>query len=228
MYLTTTQRNLIERVINAIETGRPEGQYGALSIAADGPNNIRQLSYGRAQATEYGPLRQLVQMYVSAGGQYSAELAAYADRVGSEALTWDANFKNLLKDAGRNDPVMQQVQDQFFEKIAFTPAMAWADDNGFTRPLSALVIYDSWIQSGRVLWLLRQRFSENPPALGGHEQTWISEYVRVRHEWLKSSARLAVRRSIYRTEAFKAQIAVANWDLGHVPVRVNGIDVLPL
>lgn len=227
MYLTAIQRNLIERLINTIETGRPDGDYGAISIYADGPNDIRQITYGRAQTTEYGNLRKLVQMYVAAGGVYSAALAPYADRIGSEPLTSNAQFKKLLKDAGQSDPVMRRIQDQFFEQVYFLRAMRWADENGFTKALSALIIYDSYIHSGQILWLLRQRFSENPPAMGGNEETWISEYVRVRHDWLASHHRPAVRKSIYRTSAFKEQIAAANWDLKKVPIEMNGTDVYP-
>ncbi len=227
MYLTAIQRNLIERLINTIESGRPDGDYGAISIYADGPNDIRQITYGRAQTTEYGNLRKLVHMYVAAGGACSAAMVPYADKVGSEPLTESAQFKKLLRDAGRSDPVMRTIQDQFFEQVYFLPAMRWADDNGFTKALSALVIYDSFIHSGQVLWFLRQRFAENPPALGGKEETWVSEYVRVRHEWLSSHHRPAVRKSIYRTQAFKEQIATGNWDLKVVPVHMNGIDVYP-
>jgi chitosanase len=227
MYLTAIQRNLIERLINTIETGRPSGDYAAISIYADGPHDIKQITYGRAQTTEYGNLRKLVQMYVAAGGSVSAALAPYADKVGSEALTDNTQFKNLLREAGRNDPVMHRVQDQFFELAYFVPAMRWADDNGFTKALSALVIYDSYIHSGQILWLLRQRFAESPPAQGGNEETWISEYVKARHDWLSTHHRPAVRKSVYRTLAFKEQIAQGNWDLKRTPVRMNGTDVYP-
>ncbi|MCH8178352.1 MAG: chitosanase [Proteobacteria bacterium] len=227
MFLTAIQRNLIERIINTVESGTPDGNHGAISIYADGPHDIRQITYGRAQTTEYGNLRKLVKMYVAAGGTRSEALAPYADQVGSVALTEDATFKNLLRDAGRNDPVMHRIQDQFFEQVYFHPAMRWADDNGFTLPLSALVIYDSYIHSGSILWLLRQRFAESPPAAGGEERTWVSEYVRVRHDWLAHHPRPAVRASTYRTQALQAQIAAGNWDLSQVPVRVNGSDVFP-
>lgn len=227
MYLTTIQRNLIERLINTIETGRPDGDYGAISIYADGPNDIRQITYGRAQTTEYSNLRKLVQMYVAAGGIYSEALALYADKVGSESLTDNAQFKKFLKEAGWNDPVMRRIQDQFFEQVYFLPAMRWADDNGFTKALSALVIYDSYIHSGQILWFLRQRFAENPPTMGGNEETWISEYVRVRHDWLANHHRPAVCKSIYRTKAFKEKIVAANWDLKKVPINMNGTDVYP-
>jgi len=227
MYLTASQRSLIERLINTIETGTPEGDYGAISIYADGPHDIRQITYGRAQTTEYGNLRKLVQMYVAAGGAYSGELSVYAPAVGSQALTEDTAFKSLLRRAGRQDPVMKTIQDQFFEETYFLPAMRWADDNGFTRALSALVVYDSYIHSGRILWFLRQRFAESPPAMGGDEQTWIHDYVEVRHGWLASHHRAAVRKSIYRTRGFKEQIADGNWDLSMLPVVMNGVNVYP-
>ena len=227
MYLTTTQRSLIERVINKIETGKPDGDYGAISIYADGPNDIRQITYGRAQTTEYGNLRTLISMYVAAGGAQSADLAPYADKVGSVPLTDNDTFKNLLRNAGRNDSVMRTIQDQFFEKIYFSPAMQWADNNGFTMALSALVIYDSQIHSGGILWLIRQRFDESPPAMGGDEKIWIDQYVRARHKWLSEHHRPAVRKSIYRTKAFMEQIAKGNWDLGIVPIAMNGTDVFP-
>lgn len=227
MNLTITQRSLLERVINAAETGSPEGDYAAISIYADGPNDIRQITYGRAQTTEYGNLRKLVEMYVQENGIYSNALRPYADKVGSIALTGDELFKSLLKSAGKKDPIMGKVQDKFFEEVYFKPAMKWADNNGFTTALSALVIYDSQIHSGGILWLLRQRFTENPPSLGGNEKKWISEYVRVRHNWLKNHHRKAVQKSAYRTRAYQEQILNDNWNLTITPINMNGINVNP-
>lgn len=225
MNLTKPQRNLIERVINVVETGRPEGDYSAISIYADGPNDIRQITYGRAQTTEFGNLRQLVSMYVDAGGVFSEALRPYSEKVGSQPLTENADFKSLLKQAGKSDPVMKKIQDKFFEKVYFAPAMKWADANGFRSALSALVIYDSQIHSGGILWLLRQKFNESPPALGGSEKIWISEYLRVRNNWLANHSRPAVRASVYRTKAYIAQVAKGNWDLDILPLKMNGTDV---
>lgn len=53
-------------------------------------------------------------MYADAGGTYSSALAPYADRVGNVPLTDDAGFRALLRQAGRQDPVMQRTQDKFF------------------------------------------------------------------------------------------------------------------
>ena len=227
MLLNADQRSLIERLINTVETGRPEGNYGAISIYADGPHNMRQITYGRAQTTEYGNLRKLVQMYVAAGGSYGPALAPYAEQLGSVPLTEDMTLRQLLRDAGRNDPLMRQIQDRFFAEVYFNPAMQWADENGFVKALSALVIYDSYIHSGQILWLLRQKFSENTPAAGGSEPAWIKAYVTARHAWLSNHSRPALQKSNYRTAAYLAQIAAGNWDLAQTPVRMNGTDVYP-
>lgn len=227
MKLTKEQKSVIERVINAFETGKADGDYGCISIYSDGPHGIRQITYGRSQTTEYGSLRKLVEMYVRANGIYSSQLSNYADMVGSIPLTDNKDFRALLRNAGRNDPIMRRIQDKFFEEMYFIPAMKWADDNGFKLALSGLVIYDSFIHSGGIIWLIRQRFPENPPILGGDEKAWTSAYVRERHAWLKSHPRSAVRASSYRTADLKREIEKENWDLSKLPIKANGIDVYP-
>ena len=227
MELSEAQRSIIERVINAFETGKADGDYSCISIYKDGPHDIHQITYGRSQTTEYGNLRELVQMYVEANGLYSSQLTEFTDLVGSVALTDNKKFKELLRNAGRKDPVMQKVQDSFFKKRYFIPAMKWADEHQFVFPLSGLVIYDSFIHSGSILWLIRQRFTENPPDLGGDEKAWTTAYVGERHNWLKSHHRPAVRKSVYRTEALKREISMGNWDLSQLPIDANGVMVSP-
>lgn len=227
MQLTREQKSTIERVINAFETGSADGNYGAISIYADGPHDIRQITYGRSQTTEYGNLRVLVQKYVDVGGTHSEALRPYVDRVGGTPLTEDAQFKTLLRQAGRQDPVMRSVQDAFFDDAYFNPAMKWADAHGFTMPLSALVIYDSFIHSGSILWVIRQRFAENPPGLGGDEGAWTRAYLRERENWLSASARPAVRKSVYRTKDMTREANRDNWDLSQLPVMANGAAVNP-
>lgn len=68
MQLNETQKRVIQRVVNVFETGSPEGDYANISIYKDGPHDIRQITYGRSQTTEYGNLRQLVEQYVAAAG----------------------------------------------------------------------------------------------------------------------------------------------------------------
>lgn len=223
--LTPDQRLVCERVINVFETGSIRGDYGNISIFADGPNRIRQVTYGRAQTTEYGHLRELVQMYVSAGGTYARDLSAFVDRIGRTALVNDEHFKDLLRRAGREDQVMRDTQDVFFDKVYFQPAKQWADTNGFTRALSMLVIYDSFIHSGRILEFLRSRFPEPVPARGGNEQAWIKQYVDVRNHWLMTADNPALHTTVYRTRDLAREIARGNWDLAMLPISAHGVPV---
>lgn len=222
MQLSAAQHRLIERVINTAETGKPDGDYAALSVYADGPHGIRQITFGRSQTTEYGNLRELVQRYVAAQGMFSAQLAEFADAVGSLPLTDNSDFKTLLRNAARQDPLMRDIQDQFFNDVYFDPAMRWADNHGFTLPLSAMIIYDSFIHSGGILWLLRQKFPEDPPSQGGDEKAWIRAYTQARHQWLKNHAKQIVGASAYRTEAYLHEIERDNWDLAQLPINMNG------
>ena len=225
LVLTPSQRAICERVINVFETGSVQGRYGAIAIFADGPHGIRQVTYGRSQTTEYGNLRELVSRYVAAGGTFSEQLRPFVPRIGRTALVDNATFKDLLRRAGNEDPIMARVQDAFFDDRYFNPAMRWGGTNGFTRGLSALVIYDSFIHSGGILDFLRARFRESPPARGGNEQTWISQYTETRHNWLLTHSNPAVRASSYRTADLLREIGRGNWDLAMVPIMANGTPV---
>jgi chitosanase len=225
MNLTPDQKRICEQVINVFETGRPQGVYSAITVLRDGPHKMRQVTYGRSQTTEYGNLHELLEMYVDAAGSYGDQLRPFIERIGVTPLADDQQFKQLLRDAGKNDPVMRQVQDEFFDKRYFQPAMAWADNNGFTLPLSALVIYDSFIHSGSILGFLRKRFPEMPPSRGGNEKNWISEYVDTRQNWLATADNKVLNGTVYRTKCFRNEIARENWDLGQVPITANGVDV---
>lgn len=226
MNLTKNQRRICEQVINAFETGSLQGDYSNISIYADGPHGIRQITYGRAQTTEYGNLRELIQMYIAASGTYSSQMIPFLDRIGSDPkLVNDLQFRNLLRQAGKSDPVMRDTQDKFFDKRYFKPAMAWADANGFTEALSALVIYDSFIHSGSILWTIRNMFPTSPPAKGGGEREWISEYVHARNRWLSKHPKKILHATTYRTKCFIREINKGNWDLSLPPINANGVMV---
>jgi len=223
--LTSSQRLLCERIISVFETGSIRGDYSNISIYHDGPNRIRQITYGRAQTTEYSHLRELVQMYVDASGKYSEDLRPYVPRIGRTALVDNDTFKSLLRRAGREDPVMVQTQDVFFDRAYFQPALKWANEHGFTHALSMLVIYDSFIHSGGILDFLRARFREQPPVNGGDEKVWISEYVQARNDWLATNSNEVLRPTVYRTQCLAHEIARGNWDLSQLPITAHGVRV---
>jgi chitosanase len=225
MNLTPQQKQVCEQVVNVFETGSVEGDYSAIAIFHDGPHGVRQVTYGRSQTTEYGNLQELIQMYVDGQGTFSDDLRPYVAKIGHTPLVDDDHFKNLLKEAGKHDPVMRQVQDDFFDKRYFDPAITWAQVNGFTLPLSALVIYDSFVHSGSIPSYLRRRFDEVPPANGGNEQLWVKQYVQVRHDWLANHPNKILRTTVYRMECFEREIARNNWDLAQLPINAHGRNV---
>jgi chitosanase len=225
MNLSSRQKSLITKVINVFETGKPAGNYGLIAIFNDGPGDIRQITYGRSQTTEYGNLARLIKDYVVANGTFSNKLKPFVDKIGITPLTDDETFKGLLKKAGNEDPVMRTVQDKFFDQVYYKPAMKWATDKGFILPLSALVIYDSFIHSGSILSVIRNSFPEKVPSDGGNEIEWTTAYVKARHDWLANHPREAVRKTVYRTKCFIEEVARGNWPLTTLPINANGTKV---
>jgi hypothetical protein len=155
--LSPTQRRIVERVVNAFETGRAEGDYAAVSLYDDGPHDIPQIPCGRSETTEFGNLRELV--------------------------------------------------------------------HGLALPLSGLVVYDPFIHSGWVLWVIRESFRETLPADGGGERTWLAAYVRAGDHFLATHRRSVVRRTVYRTRCLLREIERGNWNLELLPIDANGVSI---
>jgi chitosanase len=114
------------------------------------------------------------------------------------------------------------VQEAFFDRTYFLPAMRWAEQNGFKLALSMLVIFDSFIHSGSIRPDIRKRFPEVPPAKGGDEKAWIGAYTRERQEWL---VEIGLKATTYRTRCYLEQIASGNWNLSKLPIKMNGSNV---
>lgn len=231
MAITAQQKQKILRVVNVFETGSINGNYGAVTLLKDGPPGadgtpIKQITYGRSQTTEFGNLKMLLQNYVDAGGGFADTFKPYISKIGKRpSLCTDAVLLQTLKTAGKTDPVMKKVQDDFFEQLYYQPAYNWFAGMKFTTALSMLVIYDSFIHSGTVPSWLRERFTEAVPKNGGDEQTWIKQYVNARHNWLANHSRAILQKTVYRTQCFKTSMGKENWDLS-LPVNANGITVV--
>lgn len=225
MNLTLNQRRLIDWIISVFESGSPDGDYSKITIVRDGPGKIRQITYGRWQTTEYGNLKILIRDYANAGGIYSSKFVSYVQKIKVVPLTDDAEFKQLLIKAGKEDPVMRITQDRFFDRVYFQPAKRWAEINGFTLPLSMLVIYDSFIHSGKIRDDIRNKFPERVPVNGGLEKDWISAYVNARHNWLAHHPNPEVHPTVYRTTCFRREIDRNNWQLSLLPINANGTNV---
>lgn len=220
------KKGLIERIINVFETGVPEGRYDKLVIYDDGINDSHQITFGRSQTTEQGNLIHLIEMYVESEGEFAGDFVPYLEKIGTIPLVDDSFFKELLVRSAREDEIMRECQDRFFDQRYWSPAQDWFQYNAFELPLSMLVVYDSYIHSGRVLMFLRKRFKEYPPARGGDEKKWTTSYVETRHQWLKYHRKAILRKTVYRTQTFLNEIERDNWDLNALPINANGTDVV--
>jgi len=222
---TMIKKQKIQQIVNCFETGKLNGDYGQISIFNDGKNGAKQLTYGRSQCTSEGALLILLKRYsANENGQFSKDIS-YCLSWSKTDSRWatDKKLHNLLQKAG-DDPVMREVQDQFFDDIYFNPAMKWAETNGFSSNLARLVIYDSFIHSGGILDFLRKRFAAATPKNGGSEEEWITQYVNVRHAWLVNHSNKILRNTVCRTNDMKRAISAKDWNLD-LTFSANGIKV---
>jgi chitosanase len=228
--ITNAQEETILRILAAMETGRPDGDYGLISLIHDGQGDRLQVTLGIQFDEASGDLKKVLRLYQSRSGEATPKLLPFIPKINTYAtrsatiLSLDDSFHSLLRSLG-SDSVMQQAQDDIFEQETWLPAKAWADQNGFSLPLSLLVIADSFLQSGGMLSFLRNRFVERTPARGGLEKSWIRAYVTVRHAWLKGSANAALRNSSYRTLLYLRLLELQDWALAEPEYVVNGVDV---
>lgn len=218
------KKTKIQSIINVFETGKPGGDYGNVSIFFDGPNRAKQITFGKSQTTASGNLQQLLEEYIANKGKYADQLKPYVKSIKTNlALSNDAKLIKVLKESG-SDPIMQSTQDEFFDKVYWSKAEAWAEKSGFTNPLSMLVIYDSFIHSGSMLDFLRNRFSEKIPANGGSEKKWIEQYLNIRLSWLESHSNKILRKTTYRVKNMLATLKFNDWNLDR-PFNANGVIV---
>ncbi|HEY8920028.1 MAG TPA: chitosanase [Chitinophaga sp.] len=222
--ITDAQKKKIIQIVNVMETGTPEGKYDQVTLLADGKGGVKQITYGRSQATEQGNLKNIIERYVNAGGKFAANFAPYLPKIGKQSLVNDDEFKRLLKVSAQQDPIMHDAQDATFEILYYVPATHFFNAEGFTLPLSLLVIYDSFIHSGGVPAVVRARFPEKTPANGGDEKAWITAYTKARQDWLANHPKKAVRPSVYRTKSYLAAIQQGNWMLAQ-PLNAHGVIV---
>ncbi len=221
--MSVWNKTKIQSIVRVFETGKTQGDYGNVSIFADGPNGVRQITYGALQTTQSSHLKELINNYIKEDGLFAKDFLPYAKRVDDFKLVNDINFVSLLKKAG-SDPKMQKVQEELFDEKYWQPAVEWAEEHKFTEQLSMLVIFDSFIHSGGILSFLRKRFKELTPLNRGNEKEWVEDYVNTRHNWLANHRIPILRKTIYRTTAFKEAINKKDWDL-KLEFNANGVKI---
>ncbi len=203
----------IDAIVSVFESERP-GDYGA--IARD-PNDAGGLSYGKHQAAlTKGTLFRLISRYCALDeAQCAVELKPYLPQMeaGDRRLDDNQILYGILKKAA-NDPTMQKVQDAFFNEQYMAPALAKWRELGFTRALSAAVIYDSFIHSGKLNMQARTEAAYGKPT-PETEQAWIKGYIATRKQWLTDN----YPNTAIRMRTFEALAEQGNWDL-NLPLYV--------
>jgi chitosanase len=213
----------IKKILLAFEQDSTTIKYDQIYKYEDGPNDIKQitLSFG---ITEYGNLHNFIKDYIFSGGVNAKFFTPYVDKIGRISLVHDDEFVAKLKESA-TDPIMQQCQEKAYEQMYITPAYAWAEKNKFTKNLSKLVICDSYLQSGSILSLLRNKFAEKVPVDGGSEEIWIKEYVKARRDWLANHSRVVLHSTVYRMDFMNTRISLEDWDLEKFPMNANGVKI---
>lgn len=214
------QKKTAQAIVNIFESGRPLGDYGCVTVLA---GDTGHLTYGRSQTTlSSGNLALLLRAYCDAGGAFSEALRSFLPAVDRRDARLDSNerLKNLLRQAG-SDPVMRTVQDAFFDRVYWTPALKSAAHIGVVMSLSISVVYDSRIHGS--YHYIRDVTSETygkPEAIG--EEAWINWYVHVRRDWLGTNQNTLLHKTVYRMDAFRTQIDQGNWEL-KLPMMVRNV-----
>lgn len=228
--LTELHKHTIQAIVNVFETGRPTGNYGAVTFWKD---DVGCLTFGRSQTTlASGGLALLIREYCAVpGAAFSTELRNYLPLLEARdrSLDSDAEFISLLRKAG-SDPSMRRVEDDFFDRAYWDPAIQAAQLLAIETPLGTAVVYDSFIQGAwarlRDATLARigspSRLAGTPAAPG--ERQWVREYIALRRDWLATHPNPLLRRAVYRMDTFIALADAANWDLA-LPLRAHGVTI---
>ena len=105
-------------------------------------------------------------------------------------------LRRFLRDAG-HDPVMQQVQDRFFDSVYWESALSTCQAIGISQPLSIGVVYDSRIHGSWVL--MRDRTNERFGSVTDiNEENWFKHYIDVRQDCLANHSNTLLHRPVYR------------------------------
>lgn len=219
--LTDLQKQTAQAIINIFETGKVLGDYTNVTSVAGDPGG---LTYGKAQTTlNSGNLFLLIKAYCDAeNAQFAEELRAYLDRLEDKdkRLNRDLTLHGILRQAGL-DPVMQDTQDEFFDRVYWNPSVSFANRLGIQTALGTAVVYDSILHGSWVRMSDRTINNFGTVANIG-EKTWISHYVDVRRDWLASHPIRLLQKTVYRMDALKRLISNNNWDLT-LPFNVRGL-----
>lgn len=215
--------NYIRRILSVAETDKPVWNPSAVYKYNDGPNQTPQWTLSIGFTEMGGNLKPVIERYIELGGTLAIQLVPYLAVIGKKHIT-DPEFKKLLQKAGK-EPAMVQAQHEIFDEKYLGPAFKWAKKYGFTKPLSFLVIADSFLHSGSMLNFLTEKFPEKKPIDGGDEDLWIAAYLKARRAWLAGHSNPILRGTVYRADCYLCEIERDNWLLATHPIDMHGTRV---
>ncbi len=218
--LTVLQKKTAQSIVNIFETGKPLGDYGNVTVLN---GDTGHLSYGRSQTTlGSGNLALLLHAYCDANGSFSDSLRSFLSAFDRRDIKLDHNekVKSLLRQAG-DDHVMRTVQDDFFDRVYWGPALKSAAAVGAGKPLSITVIYDGRIHGS--FEKIRDMTNEQHGPFGVvGEDEWIKSYVFIRRHWLANHGNTLLHGTVYRMDALMKLIEAGKWDLP-LPLTVRNV-----
>lgn len=218
--ITTLQKKTAQAIVNIFETGRLLGDYGRVTVLK---GDSGHLTYGRSQTTLASEnLALLLHAYCDANGIFSDSLRPYLPAFDRKdiRLDNDEKAKALLRKAG-DDPVMKKVQDDFFDRIYWEPALKSTEYIGVIKPLSITVVYDSKIH-GSYYKMRELTNQEYGAAEDIGEKKWIKAYVSIRRDWLANHSNALLHKTVYRMDSFMDLINKNKWNLP-LPLTVRNV-----
>lgn len=221
--LTSTQKQTAQSIVNLFETSVVLGDYGNVTVIA---GDTGHLTFGRSQTTlGSGNLLDLLNRYCSnAGARFGPRLAPWLPRFAATDLSLDTDTRlhNTMR-ATADDKVMRDTQDVFFDEVYWQPAERAATALGAASPLGVAVVYDSTVHGS---WkAMRDRTVQQSGTLAAlGERAWIASYVATRRDWLATSPRADLRKTVYRMDAFQRLIDQGFWGL-ELPLVVRGAEI---
>jgi len=221
MALTKFQKLANQAIIQIFETGSVLGDYGKVTVL---PGDTGHLTYGKAQTTlASGNLFFLIRDYCNApGAELAAKLRPFLLRLEGKDTRLDKHrtFKRHLSAAG-DDPVMHEVQDAFFDRVYWKPAITSATFIGAKTALGIAIIYDSRIHGS---WHARRnQVNKDSGALSAlGERLWMKAYIEHRRDWLSAHANAALHPTVYRMNELERLLEAGNWDLS-LPFTLRGL-----
>jgi chitosanase len=199
---TKTQKTIADQFISIFENGTTDIQYEYIEDF----NDTRGYTAGRAGFTSgTGDMLMVIKEYTIKKPNNS--LTPYINELerlfqiyknnNYELSNESANIENLdgLKEAWIENAkfkLFRDIQDKVVDDIFFYPSVEICDMIGLKMPLSLLVIYDSYVQHGKIgLDKLVKKATDitnnQTPKDGADELTWLKNFVLNRKTVLESN-----------------------------------------